>query len=156
MPIAGQNAPLFAAKVPVGMLSGYLLSTYVPENGHKDPKTLWLIIGLVTMTSPICITLLEKYIREPSKADTVGRAQNSFNPLHVPFVIRGDDDDDDDECEEDKETGLEPESKVAHVVDGLFDDNYDASLGHHSFGPLSLLLKQLHPVGWHRIGRGAA
>ena len=121
------SAPLFAAKVPVGMLSGYLLSTYVPENGHKDPKTLWLIIGLVTMTSPICITLLEKYIREPSKADTVGRAQNSFNPLHVPFVIRGDDDDDDDdECEEDKETGLEPESKVAHVVDGLFDDNYDA------------------------------
>ena len=26
---------------------------------------MWLIIGLLTMSSPVCLTLLEKYIREP-------------------------------------------------------------------------------------------
>ena len=46
-------APLFAAKIPVGLLSGYLVSTYLPENtdGHQkaDGKMLWLIIGLLTL-----------------------------------------------------------------------------------------------------------
>jgi hypothetical protein len=44
------TAPLFAAKIPVGLLSGYLISTYLPEHGqHPDGQTLWLIIGLLTM-----------------------------------------------------------------------------------------------------------
>ncbi|KAJ1433376.1 major facilitator superfamily domain-containing protein [Ochromonadaceae sp. CCMP2298] len=65
------SAPLFAAKVPVGLLSGYLIATYLPENGEshreqkRDGQTLWLIIGLVTMTSPILITVFERFIREP-------------------------------------------------------------------------------------------
>lgn len=59
-------APLFAAKVPVGLLSGYLLSTYMPENGPTNGRTLWLIIGLTTLSSPILVTLTEKWIREPS------------------------------------------------------------------------------------------
>lgn len=58
-------APLFAAKVPVGLMSGYLLSTYVPEDGNKDNAyMLWLIVGLMTLSSPILIAVLEKYIRE--------------------------------------------------------------------------------------------
>lgn len=44
------SAPLFAAQVPVGLLSGYLISTYLSEdNPHPDGQRLWLIIGLVTM-----------------------------------------------------------------------------------------------------------
>jgi len=43
------SAPLFAAKIPVGLMSGYLLSTYLPENGKQRPKMMWLIIGLMTM-----------------------------------------------------------------------------------------------------------
>jgi proton-dependent oligopeptide transporter, POT family len=58
-------APLFAAKIPVGLMSGLLLSRYLPEHGKKDGQTMWLIIGLLTLSSPICITMLEKYIREP-------------------------------------------------------------------------------------------
>ena len=56
------SAPLFAAKVPVGLLSGYLLSKYVPEDGHKDPQKLWLVIGLLTLASPICIYCFERYL----------------------------------------------------------------------------------------------
>ena len=44
-------APLFAAKIPVGMLSGYLISKYLPDDSSKqqDGQTLWLIIGILTM-----------------------------------------------------------------------------------------------------------
>jgi len=43
-------APLFAAKVPVGLLSGYLVHTYLPEDGsRRDGQTMWLIIGLLTL-----------------------------------------------------------------------------------------------------------
>ena len=43
-------APLFAAKVPVGLLSGYLVSTYIAEGDeHPDGQTLWLIVGILTM-----------------------------------------------------------------------------------------------------------
>ena len=43
------SAPLFAAKIPVGLMSGYLLNKYLPENGKKNPQLLWLIIGLMTL-----------------------------------------------------------------------------------------------------------
>lgn len=45
------SAPLFAAKIPVGLLSGYLISTYLSEDGSRprDGRTLWLIVGLVTL-----------------------------------------------------------------------------------------------------------
>ena len=45
------SAPLFAAKIPVGLMSGYLLSEYLPEdeNERRQPKMLWLYIGLLTM-----------------------------------------------------------------------------------------------------------
>ena len=44
------SAPLFAAKISVGLMSGYQLSTYLPEDGKQDPKTMWLIIiGLMTL-----------------------------------------------------------------------------------------------------------
>jgi hypothetical protein len=45
------SAPLFAAKIPVGLMSGYLLSKYVPEDESqpRDPQMMWLIIGILTM-----------------------------------------------------------------------------------------------------------
>lgn len=61
------SAPIFAAQVPVGLLSGYLVSTYLPQDGsRRDGKTLWLIICLLTLTSPVLITVCERWIREPS------------------------------------------------------------------------------------------
>jgi hypothetical protein len=50
------SAPLFAAKIPVGMMSGILLATYVPEPDDDDERcnesraqVMWLIIAIVTM-----------------------------------------------------------------------------------------------------------
>jgi hypothetical protein len=42
-------APIFVAKVPVGMLSGYLVAKYLPENGANHGSMLWLIVGLLAM-----------------------------------------------------------------------------------------------------------
>jgi hypothetical protein len=69
-------APLFAAKIPVGLLSGYLLSHYLPEDESggnsygseerkKNGQLLWLIVGLLTISSPLLITFCEPCIREP-------------------------------------------------------------------------------------------
>lgn len=76
------SAPLFAAKIPVGLMSGYLLHTYLPEedeNGdqpHQRPKTMWLIIGLMTITSPLLITMFDTCIREPSSVPKCDRDTN--------------------------------------------------------------------------------
>merc|ERR1712216_117141 len=42
------QAPLFVSKLATGGFSGWLLETYCPEQGARDPKTMWLIIGLTT------------------------------------------------------------------------------------------------------------
>ena len=61
------TAPLFAAKIPVGLLGGYLLQTYMPEGDKEDqqPHKLWLIIGSLTLSSAVLITLFEPCIRQP-------------------------------------------------------------------------------------------
>ena len=59
-------APLFLAKLPVGFMSGFLLERYCPEHLEevevRHSKTMWLVIGLSTIVSPILITLLWGYI----------------------------------------------------------------------------------------------
>ncbi len=54
--------PYFFAKFFVGLLSGRLLATYCPAEGPKDSETMWLIIGVMAVVSPIGIFLLRKYI----------------------------------------------------------------------------------------------
>ena len=53
-------------QVPVGLMSGWLVATYLPEHGHQDGQKMWLIIGLLTLSSPVGITLFERCIREPT------------------------------------------------------------------------------------------
>jgi hypothetical protein len=64
--MALSSAPLFLAKLPVGFISGKLLQRYCPENigeGQvRHSKTMWQIIALSTIISPILITLLWGYI----------------------------------------------------------------------------------------------
>jgi hypothetical protein len=72
--MALSSAPLFLAKLPVGLLSGVLLQKYCPEtldeeNGEvRHSKTMWLIIGLSTICSPILITLLWGYLSGGDRA----------------------------------------------------------------------------------------
>jgi len=44
------------------------------DNAHPDGQRLWLIIGLVTMTSPILITVFERWVREPEGASSYAKA----------------------------------------------------------------------------------
>jgi len=80
--MALSSAPLFLAKLPVGFLSGLLLQRYCPEHLEegevRHSKTMWWIIGLSTIVSPIMITLLWGYI---SGGDTEGSTSgNGMRP----------------------------------------------------------------------------
>ena len=78
--LALSSAPLFLAKLPVGFLSGVLLQRYCPEHIEegevRHSKTMWLIIGLSTIVSPILITILWGYI-SGSDDDATKRASIS-------------------------------------------------------------------------------
>ena len=77
--MALSSAPLFLAKLPVGFLSGLLLQRYCPEHLEegevRHSKTMWMIIGLSTIVSPIMITLFWGYI---SGGGTKGNGDNKF------------------------------------------------------------------------------
>jgi MFS family permease len=55
--------PYFLAKLVVGMFSGNLLARYCPETGPRDSQTLWLIIALMTMITPVGLLVLRKFIQ---------------------------------------------------------------------------------------------
>jgi MFS family permease len=50
--------PYFLAKFLVGPTSGYLLASFVPVTGERNPAMLWLLIGLSTMLGPAGIFAL--------------------------------------------------------------------------------------------------
>eukprot|EP00590_Aulacoseira_subarctica_P007018 CAMPEP_0172421266 /NCGR_PEP_ID=MMETSP1064-20121228/7524_1 /TAXON_ID=202472 /ORGANISM="Aulacoseira subarctica , Strain CCAP 1002/5" /LENGTH=396 /DNA_ID=CAMNT_0013161573 /DNA_START=438 /DNA_END=1628 /DNA_ORIENTATION=+ len=56
------SSPVFLAKLPAGLLSGFLLQTYCPETGPRHSKAMWLIIGLSSTISPILLTICWKFI----------------------------------------------------------------------------------------------
>lgn len=55
--------PLFVAKPVAAFSSGLLLARYCPETGERSSRTMWAILGLVTLAAPIAIVLLRKVIR---------------------------------------------------------------------------------------------
>jgi dipeptide/tripeptide permease len=80
--MALSSAPLFLAKLPVGFLSGVLLQRYCPltlEDGQeRHSQTMWLIIGLLTASSPVCMTCCWNYI---TKRDHAGESSGSYTEL---------------------------------------------------------------------------
>jgi POT family proton-dependent oligopeptide transporter len=67
--MALSSAPLFLAKLPVGFMSGYLLHEYCPEEGPRNSKMMWFIIGITTAVSPILLTACWKCISYKDKDD---------------------------------------------------------------------------------------
>ena len=72
------SAPLFAAKLPTGALSGWLLARFCPGNGPCpgpgdpgpvpspggcDPRSLWGVITAITLTSPLTILVFQRWLR---------------------------------------------------------------------------------------------
>ena len=60
--------PLFLAKLPTGLLSGALLEQFVPAEGHRRPRIMWLIVFGVSATGPIALVALRRVIRGPREA----------------------------------------------------------------------------------------
>lgn len=64
--MALSSAPLFLAKLPVGILSGVLLQKFCPESledgEERHSRVMWLIVGLLTATSPILLTCSWSYV----------------------------------------------------------------------------------------------
>lgn len=69
--------PMFIAKPLNGWLSGFLLTRYCPKDvmegivsGATDfansPEMMWLILGLISISSPILVVLLRKVIENPA------------------------------------------------------------------------------------------
>ena len=58
------SLPYFLAKFFVGPTSGYLLATYCPAEGPRQPAILWGVIGLSTVIGPIGIWLLRGWIQQ--------------------------------------------------------------------------------------------
>jgi hypothetical protein len=55
--------PLLIGKLITGAAFGGLLARYCPENGPRDPATMWLIIGLMVLVAPVGLLLLQRFIR---------------------------------------------------------------------------------------------
>jgi len=77
--MALNSAPLFAAKLPVGFMSGYLLQKYCPQDGPRESKIMWLIIGLTTAVSPVLLTIFWGYI---SKRDECQLQKKENSPAN--------------------------------------------------------------------------
>jgi hypothetical protein len=55
--------PFFVAKLFAGGLSGLLLTRYCPATGPRHCQTMWLIIALMAMITPIGLVLLRRLIQ---------------------------------------------------------------------------------------------
>jgi len=79
---AGQEAtyvglaklPFFLAKLVVTPMSGWLLASYCPAEGARDPATLWAIVGITTIAGPLGMWLLQGWIRERPANTHAGHA----------------------------------------------------------------------------------
>ncbi|HBB67995.1 MAG: MFS transporter [Elusimicrobia bacterium GWA2_56_46] len=55
--------PYFVAKFFVGSISGFLLARYCPAEGPRDSQTIWLIVGLMALITPVGLLLARRYIQ---------------------------------------------------------------------------------------------
>ena len=75
------SSPVFLAKLPAGLLSGYLLQTYCPENGPRHSKAMWLIIGLSSTISPILLTICWKFISAYDRGNNNNNSRTNYSAV---------------------------------------------------------------------------
>lgn len=57
------NLPWFVAKATTGFYSGFILEHFVPKDGPKSSGTMWLIYGLIAMSSPTLLLAARKWVK---------------------------------------------------------------------------------------------
>ena len=55
--------PFLLAKLLVGTVSGVLLARYCPEEGMRQPGTMWLVVALIATVAPAGLIILRRYVR---------------------------------------------------------------------------------------------
>ena len=55
--------PWFLAKFTTGWYSGSMIAHYIPQTGHQDSGTMWLIYGCIAMLSPIGLLLGRRWVQ---------------------------------------------------------------------------------------------
>jgi hypothetical protein len=76
--------PLFLAKLPTGLLSGALLERFVPAEGPRRPRLMWLTVFGVCATGPVAMVALRRVIRGPRPA-----AKDAAAPAEAPPAALG-------------------------------------------------------------------
>lgn len=77
--------PLFLAKLPTGLLSGELLERFVPAEGHRRPRLMWLVVFGVSAAGPVAMLLLRRVIRGPRREATPSdAAKDAAAPAEAP------------------------------------------------------------------------
>jgi hypothetical protein len=66
--------PMFFAKPAVGWVSGWMLATWCPEVGERNPSLMWLVIGLTTLVGPIAIVAFRKIIERKDETPAIAAA----------------------------------------------------------------------------------
>ncbi len=61
--------PLFLGKHTAGPLGGYLLGRYTPAEGERSGGTLWLVVAIMAVATPVCILLFKRVI-QPKESDS--------------------------------------------------------------------------------------
>jgi MFS family permease len=56
------SSPMFIATLVTGATSGKFLETFCPEKGIRESWKMWLMIGIITLTSPVLLYLLRSKI----------------------------------------------------------------------------------------------
>ncbi len=57
------NVPWILAKFTTGLYSGWMMKHYCPKVGPKDTETMWLIYGLIAISSPIGLILARGWVK---------------------------------------------------------------------------------------------
>ncbi len=73
--MALSSAPIFLAKLLAGGMSGALLQSYCPGPPCEGGRTLWLIIGLVTASSPVLLFACSRCIAGPDSTSRRAAAE---------------------------------------------------------------------------------
>ena len=60
--------PMFAAKIPVGAMSGLLVGSYCAENETCQSEPIWLIVFATTLAGPVIALLFSGFIRAAERA----------------------------------------------------------------------------------------
>ena len=64
--------PLFLAKPVVGFFSGWALTRWMPESGARDPESMWMVIGLMTLAAPVAMLFLRGRLEAPASESEKG------------------------------------------------------------------------------------